>query len=273
MDDDGNGVPGASGHPLGSVGWCACGCARRRKGLAGVDLLIVFVVILVAPVVLVIGALMLRFLLERSRRASMRSWAEVNGWSFQPRSFAPWTDLLPGRNRHGLHATFARQFEGHWVTVAEYAYQTAENHRANEMYWGADIHSGPRRYRTPSNAAAALHRFVVVAIQLGGVYSAVAVHHRDVFSRMDHALAGYGQIATGNVAFDSRFRIAAPDAACAASLIGPALIAAHTTESVPPWTLLGPNLVSCFPIQVKFHPATVPAYAASLLGVAGLLGR
>ncbi|MGW5376217.1 hypothetical protein ACWESM_12295 [Nocardia sp. NPDC003999] len=75
--------------------------------------------------------------------------------------------------------------------------------------------------------------------------------------------------------FDSQYRIAAGDPGYARALVGPPLIAAHIARTVPPWILVGAELLTFVRTSAALRdPSAIPGYIAPLLRVAAeLLGR
>ncbi|MEU6186186.1 hypothetical protein [Nocardia sp. NPDC047038] len=56
--------------------------------------------------------------------------------------------------------------------------------------------------------------------------------------------------------------------------MGPPLIAAHIARTVPPWSLVGAELLTFVRTSAALRdPSAIPGYIAPLLRVAELLGR
>jgi hypothetical protein len=214
-------------------------------------------VLVAVPVVLfvvLLAVLPMAIHADRARRAILREWAAAHGWTYSASSRAPWTTRLPGRNGRGLGVTMSGQFGGRWVTVAEYSYRTTSSNG--------------------DSTTTTTHRFIVVLVLLDRMYPPVGVYHRGLLSQLGRAMFGDKPTATGNVLFDSRFKIAAADPVCAKALVGPRLIDAHIARAVPQWSIVGAELLTCIPASGKLRdPNQVIDYAASLLRVADLLGH
>ncbi|GAB2667355.1 hypothetical protein [Nocardia goodfellowii] len=185
---------------------------------------------------------------ERERKDAVRHWAARNGWQVAEQTRQQWTSRLPGRNSNGVGMTLTGPVGGRWVTVAEYYYET-----------------------TDSDNSTTRHHFVVVVVRLDRPLPPVKVATRGALSQLGRSLFGDKPTATGHPVFDSRFRVIAPDERAAHQLIGPPLIEAHLTGAVPPWSVLGHDLLVHYPGRLR-APETIPAYLAPVLRVAGLLG-
>ncbi|MGK8520971.1 hypothetical protein ACRS6B_05145 [Nocardia asteroides] len=224
---------------------------------------LIFGVLLALPVALIVvlvALIPIAIRAERARKAHLRDWATAHGWTFLERSRAPWTERLPGRNSRGLGITMTGPLGGRWVTVAEYSYQTTSSSGYSST--------------TYSTTTTTTHRFFVILVLLDRMYPPVEVLPRGLFSKLGRAIFGDKPTATGNVLFDSRYRIATADPRCAEALIGPRLINAHITGAVPPWSLVGNELLTYIPTSGDLRdPTMIPGYAAPLLRVADLLGH
>ncbi|MFD6355631.1 hypothetical protein KHQ06_14975 [Nocardia tengchongensis] len=209
-------------------------------------------VFLGGPLVLVIVLASITSRIERDRKARVRQWAIANGWRFQERAYAPWTNRLPGRNRLGLGVTVTGMMGGRWVTVAEYHYQTTSS-------------SG-------DSTTTHTHRYVAVLVLLDRPHPWLAVRRRGLMSQFGRALFGDKPTATGNVMFDSQYRVEAADAGHAKAMVSPPLIAAHIAGMVPQWSLVGNELLAYAPAGVFKDPNMIPGYAGPLMHVADLLG-
>ncbi|MFE2957908.1 hypothetical protein [Nocardia tengchongensis] len=205
-------------------------------------------VFLGGPLLLVVTLGIVSAQRDRERKARVWQWAVTNGWQFQEGIAAPWTDRLPGRNRRGLGLVLTGMMGGRWVTVAEYSYQTSDSDGTTT------------------------HRYIVVRVMLDRPHPWLAVERRGLVSQFGRALFGDKPGATGNVMFDSRYRIATANAAHAKAAISPALIDAHLTGWLPYWSLLGNELLACTSTGKIKDPNQIPSYAGSLLRVADLLG-
>ncbi|MFE3953835.1 hypothetical protein ACFXPS_06565 [Nocardia sp. NPDC059091] len=213
---------------------------------------LVFGVLFGIPLVLLMALLPIAILAERDRKARLRDWAVVNGWTFQERSFAPWTARLPGRNPRGLGVTLTGRVGGRWVTVAEYSYETTSS--------------------TGESTTTTTHRYLVALVLLDRPHPALAVRQRGLMSQFGRALFGDKPTATGNVLFDARFRIDAMAPAYAKAMVGPALVAAHIAGAVPQWSLVGSELLTFAPGGKLKDPNLIPWFAGQLCQVADLLG-
>ncbi|UGT42966.1 hypothetical protein LTV02_06105 [Nocardia yamanashiensis] len=208
----------------------------------------VLIVILLAVVV------PLQIKAEQDRLERFSRWAAAQGWTMRKAPHAPWTARLPGRSRRGLGVTFTARIDGHWVTVAEYSYETTDS-------------SG-------ENTTTSRHWFVVVLIQLDRGYPAIAVGPRGVFSQWGRSLFGDKPTATGNELFDARFKITAADPVAAKAVVTPAVVRAYLGGPLPAWSLVGNELLTYRKVSGKLtDPNQVPAHAAPLLHIANLLGR
>lgn len=222
-------------------------------GVLIVAIFVLFVVLLAVGIPLSIRA-------ERSRKAAIRQWAAANGWAFAESGRAQWTARLPGRDSRGLGVILSRQLGGRWVTVAEYSYRTTSSSRSST--------TGTTTTTTTT------HHFVVAVVQLDRMYPPIAVLPRGLLSQLGRSLFGDKPTATGNALFDKQYKIVTADPGCAKALLGPPLIGAHIAGAVPPWTLVGAELLTCVPASGPLRdPATIPGYVAPLLHVAALLGR
>jgi hypothetical protein len=206
-------------------------------------------VLLVALVVVLVVVSARR---ERERLRRVRAWAGRHGWTVVPVPAVDWPQL-PGSRRRRVSLLLSGTVGGWPVAVAEYSYETESM---------AD--SDGRRSTTT-------HRLVVTAVRLPVRHAAVAVEPRGAVSRLGRRLFGDGSAATGDEAFDRRFRVRAADPAAARWLVGPALIAEHLAGRVPTWSLAGTELLSWRPGQLD-DPEAVPPLAAGLVRVANLLG-
>jgi hypothetical protein len=187
---------------------------------------------------------------ERVRKAVIWDWAVAHGWGFIEATRAPWTARLPGRNSRGLGVSLTGHIGGRWVTVSEYSYQTT------------------------SDNSTTTHYFIAVVAQLDQMYPPIDVQQRGLFSQFGRALFGDKPTATGNVLFDSQFRIDTADPVYAKRMVTPRLIEAHIARAVPFWSLVGTELLTYVSTSGKLRdPNSIPGYAAPLLRVAALLGR
>lgn len=194
----------------------------------------------------------LRF--DRVRKAVLSDWAAVQGWSFLESSRAPWTARLPGANRHGLGATLTGVLHGRWVTVADYSYSTTSSNG--------------------DTSSTTTHYFIVVLVLLDRIYPPISVRRAGLMMKLGRAVFGESQPPTGNVTFDSQFRIETADPACARALVGPALIDAHLAREVPLWSIVGAELLTYIPTSGTLQDRNMIAgYVMPLLHVADLLGR
>ncbi|MGW4243456.1 hypothetical protein [Nocardia sp. NPDC004722] len=214
---------------------------------------VIFGAFFAVMIVVTVVAIPLTIRAERERKARIRDWAATYGWSFQERATAAWTGRVPGRNRRGIGVTVTGRVGGRWVTVSEYSYQTTR-------------HSGEYRYTKT-------HFYIVAVALLDRPHPPLAVRYRGVISHLGRALFGDKPTATGNAAFDSRFRIDATDPAHAKAMVSPALIAAHLTGAVPQWSLVGNELLTYTTFSGKIQdPRLIPWYAGQISRVADLLG-
>lgn len=226
--------------------------AEQVMGVLIVTVVVSFVVLLAVAIPLSIRA-------ERSRKENFRQWAAAHGWAFAESGRAQWTARLPGRNSRGLGVTMSRQLGGRWVTVAEYLYRTSSSSTST---------TGTTSTTTTT------HHFVVVLVLLDRMYPPIEVLPRGLLSQLGRAMFGDKPTATGNVLFDSQYRIRTGDPGCAKALVGPPLIDAHLARAVPPWSLVGAELLTCVRVSGALRdPSAIPGYAAPLLHVAELLGR
>lgn len=216
-------------------------------------LLLIFGMFLAIPIVVLVVAIPISIRKERDRKAALWNWAAAHGWTFLESSRAPWTDRLPHGRSSRLGVTMSGPYGGRWVTVAEYSYQTTTT-------------SG-------DSTTTHTHDFLVVVVHLEAGYPPVAVQPRGLVSQLGRAVFGDKPTATGNVLFDSQFRITAPDPAYAKAMVLPPLIDAHIARAVPCWSLAGAELLTCTPLSRKLRdPSVIPGYIAPVVRVAELLG-
>ncbi|MFE6858024.1 hypothetical protein [Nocardia sp. NPDC057668] len=194
---------------------------------------------------------------ERERVDRLYHWAAAAGWRVYHRSDAPWTDRLPGGHRHGIDISLVGRLGGHWVTVAEYSYQTFHTRSSGDS--------------TVTDTTT--HRYVVTVVHLDRQYPPLEVRAQGMWSLLGRALFGDRKTATGNPLFDCTFRIDAGDPAYAKAMVGPHLIEAHVAGAVPLWSLAGTDLLTYVPNAQLHDPRAIPGYAAPLLRVADLLGH
>ncbi|BDT93714.1 hypothetical protein IFM12275_36900 [Nocardia sputorum] len=196
---------------------------------------------------------------ERSRKETLRQWAAAHGWAFAESGRAQWAARLPGHNSRGLGVTMSRQIGGRWVTVAEYSYRTTSSTGSST---------------TDTTTTTTTHHFVVVLVLLDRMYPPIEVLPRGLLSQLGRAMFGDKPTTTGNVLFDSQYRIVTADPSYAKALVGPPLIDAHIARMVPPWSLAGAELLTFVKTSSALRdPSAIPGYAAPLLHVAELLGR
>lgn len=194
---------------------------------------------------------------ERQRRDGLRAWTTANGWSFTQYARADWTARLPGRNSGGLGVVLTGQVAGRAVTVADYHYKTTSTSSSSEG---------------SSSTSTTKHHYIAVVVHLHRPYLPIAVVPRGPISQLGRSMFGDKPTATGNAAFDSRFRIRTNDPAYAHWLIGKPLIDAHLANISPPWSLAGPDLLTYRKGRLR-DPAEIPALAARLVHIADLLPR
>lgn len=192
---------------------------------------------------------------ERARTAALHRWAMANGWTFTPSCQPPWTAHLPGRNHRGLGATLIGQIGGRRVIVSEYSYSTTSS-------------SG-------DTTTTSTHHFIVVAVLLDRMHPPVSVRRAPgALAAFARKVFGQSPAPTGDPVFDSFFRIDSADPDHARSLVGPQLMHAHVTGGLPPWQIVGSELLTCTPTSGRIHdPNLVFAYAGPTVHVAELLGR
>ncbi|MFI6047337.1 hypothetical protein ACIA8C_37365 [Nocardia sp. NPDC051321] len=212
-------------------------------------------VVLMVVLLIVFAALSIR--VERQRRNRLQAWGRANGWSFTQHARADWTARLPGRNRSGLGVMLTGQAGGQWVTVADYHYKTTSTSYSSD---------------NSSTTSTTRHHYIAVVVQLHRPYPPIAVEPRGPLSQLGRSLFGDKPTATGNAAFDSRFRIRTSDPNYARWLIGKPLIDAHVANISPPWSLTGQHLLT-YRTGRLHDPAMIPAIAAPLLHIANLFPR
>ncbi|MEC3952642.1 hypothetical protein VMT65_06335 [Nocardia sp. CDC153] len=172
---------------------------------------------------------------------------------FQVTPRVRWLSRVPGRHRRSLGVSLTARLGGRWVTVTEYSYVTRSGSGDSET---------TTRYH-----------YIVVVVQMDRAHPWLAVHQRGLMSQFGRALFGDAPTATGNVLFDSRFRIDAFDAGHAKVMVSPGLVQAHIAGAVPQWSLVGNELLTYVRTYDKIRdPNQVPLYAAQLLRVADLMG-
>ncbi|WP_063016341.1 hypothetical protein [Nocardia niwae] len=227
--------------------------AGQAMGVLIVTIFVSFVVLLAVAIPLAIRA-------ERARKATLGQWAAAHGWTFAESGRAQWTARLPGRNSRGLGVTMSRQLGDRWVTVAEYSYRTTSSSSTSTT--------------GTTSTTTTTHHFVVVVVLLDRMYPPIEVLPRGLLSQLGRAMFGDKPTATGNVLFDSQYRIATADPGYAKAVVGPPLIDAHIARTVPPWSLVGAELLTFVRTSSALRdPSAIPGYAAPLLQVAELLGR
>ncbi|WP_433521739.1 hypothetical protein ACQPZ2_31245 [Nocardia pseudovaccinii] len=219
------------------------------------------ILVLAGPILLLVTLIVfvpLTIRAERARRRILRQWATQHGWTFADSSRARWVSRMPDGGRY-LGVTLTGQIGGRWVTVAEYTYETETV--------AATV--GPR---SASNRSRTTHHLIATMVLLDRPFPSVSVSTRGVLSKLGRTLFGDKPTATGNVSFDSRFRISAADPDFARWLVGKPLIDAHLAATAPDWSLVGPELLTYRPGRLH-NPSTIPELAAPLIHVADLLGR
>lgn len=174
-------------------------------------------VVLMVVLLIVFGVVSMQ--LERQRRNGLRAWTAANGWTFTEFARADWTARLPGHNRGGLGVLLTGQLGGRWVTVADYHYKTTSTSYSSEG---------------SSSTSTTKHHYIAIVVHLHRPYVPIAVVPRGPISQLGRSLFGDKPTATGNAAFDSRFRIRTTDPNYARWLISKPLIDAHVANISPP---------------------------------------
>lgn len=190
---------------------------------------------------------------ERRRRQRFENWAAAHGWTYALRPRADWAARMPGHSRRSVGIALTGGLGGRWVTVADYSYQTSSS-------------SGD------GSSSTTTHHFIAVVVFLDRPHPRTAVVDRGPLSKLGRSLFGDKPTATADPLFDARFRITADDPDYARWLIGPPLIAAHLTGTIPTWSVAGNELLAFQHGHLR-NPESVPDLAAPLLRVADLLGR
>ncbi|WP_157110449.1 hypothetical protein [Nocardia anaemiae] len=221
-------------------------------GAALAVLVIAMALLAGVPIVLLSVALPLALRAERQRKRALWQWAVQHGWSFAERSKALWVARLPGGGRRALGVTLSGMMGGRLVTVAEHSYTTTTSS------------GGSTRTQT--------HHYVAVVVVLDRPLPSVAVISRGAMSKVGRVLFGDRPTATGNEAFDARFRIRSADPSFARWLVGKPLMDAHLAAAVPDWSLVGQDLLT-YRLGQLHHPHAIPGLVAPLARVADLLGR
>jgi hypothetical protein len=220
-----------------------------------VELIVVGCVLLgVVMIGLLVVVVPLSIRAERARKEALWRWATAHGWTFVESSRPPWASRLPSGHHGRVGVTLTGMLGGRWVTVADYSYQTTST--------------------VADSTTTTIHRFIVVLVQLDRPHPPVAVVGRGLVSQLGRALFGDRPTATGNVMFDSQFRITAADPKYAGWLVGPPLFAALIAGAVPQWSVVGTELLTYKATSHRLSdPSSIPWLAAPLLHVADLLGR
>ncbi|MQY24254.1 hypothetical protein [Nocardia macrotermitis] len=209
------------------------------------------VLLFVGLIVALVAAVSAAARQERARVGALNQWAMANGWTFVPRCEAPWTAQLPGRNRRGLGATLIGQVGGRRVLVAEYSYTVS------------------------SEQSSSTYHFIAVAVTLDRPHPLVSVRHASgALATFAQTLFGQRPAPIGHPVFDALYRVDSPDPGYARSLLGPQLIQAQIAGELPPWQLVGPELLTCTRVSTPIRdPYLIPAYVGPALRVVELLGR
>lgn len=189
---------------------------------------------------------------ERRRKERLAAWASDSFWTYQVRPANNWAPLLPGHNKQGVTLALSGVVAGRTVSVAEYHYTTSSTD-------------------AEGRSSSTTHHYVVVAMGLPRPYPPMSVAARGALSKLGRSLFGEGKAATGNAAFDERFKISTRYPDEARRVVGPRLMAAHLANQVPAWAVSGDLLVYHFPGRIT-DPARVPGWAATAVAIADLLG-
>jgi hypothetical protein len=192
----------------------------------------------------------------RRRRADLQAWARANGWTLVARPVVDWGALLPGGNKHGVSLAMSGMLWGRQTSIGEYSFSETITTSTPDGQGGSAT-------GTTTNT----HQYVVVVLHLDRPSGYLGVQPRGVLSRWGRTLFGVGS-SIGHEPFDRQFRVVG-DRAAAAYPLPDALVAAHVEGTVPPWTLYGTELMTCYPGRIDLD--RVAGLAAPLHAVATML--
>lgn len=210
----------------------------------------------VAAVALLVVLIVFSVRQERRRMAALRAWASAHGWRIVDRPRAEWTSRMPGRERRGVRLALVGPYDGHQVSVAEYQYTTTSTTGSGSS----------------ASTSSTTYHYLVVVVHLEVPGETIAVQRRGGLSKLGRSIFGDRPTALGDEAFDSQWRVSAPDPATVRRYIGPMLAQEHIAGRVPHWSLQGTELITYERGRLD-DPARIPALADPLVRVARLLGR
>jgi hypothetical protein len=213
---------------------------------------------LVIAIALPVALSMRRNRVTRERWAALLGWAHGQGWSVTQYPHVEWTARLPGQNAGGISVLVSGAVDGLPAGLAQYSYTTSSTVMVNNTMM-------------PSSET---HEYVVCVVWVPPElrHLSIAVENRTGMSKLSRRIFGDSPTATGNEAFDHRFKVWAYPPELAQRLIGPALAAEHLAGRLPVWNLYNGTLVTCHPGRLP-DPHMFGALIEPLMRVIALLGR
>ena len=193
---------------------------------------------------------------ERERREALRLWAKRHGWQVVERPQFDWGRRMPGKNRRGVSLALFGTLGGRPVGIGDYSYTTTST--------STDANGASQTTTTTH------HHVVVVVVRLRMPRPSVAVHKRGGGSKLWRSLFGDRATAIGYEAFDSAYRVNAPDPSLVRAVIGGALVAEHVAGWLPDWSVEGDELLTFVQGRIG-APESIPAQLGPLLRVADLI--
>ena len=213
---------------------------------------------LVFMVALPVALSMRRNRLERDRWAVLLTGARQLGLTVTSNPRADWAAQLPGRDIRGVSVVVSGVVDGWPVAVADYSHTISSTVMVGNTM-------------TPTSETREYVAYVVwVPPRMR--HLSIAVEDRSGMSRLGRRVFGDSATATGNEAFDRRFKIWAQPPESAQRLIGRELVAEHLAGHLPTWNLHNGTLVTYHPGRLQ-DPRALVAMTAPLVRVATLLGR
>jgi hypothetical protein len=207
---------------------------------------VVFVLIVV--VVALVAVLTRRR--RRGRAGRLEGWAHENGWTVTRRPVVDWGVRLPGGNRDGIATMISGRVRGRPVSVAEYV-----------------VTGG----RTDVTMVSPDNIYAVTVAVLAQPLPGISVEPRGPTSLRDQVVAGPGESATGNVAFDRTYRIRTNDPDAVPRWCTSQVIEAHLRGQIPAWSVHGNELLTYE--NGRLIPAAIPGRIGPVTYLADLLDQ
>jgi len=211
---------------------------------------------------LVVGLITLAAVAARrraQRRADgLRSWAQQNGWVVIERPDVGWGARLPGGARRGVSVAVSGVMRGRRVSVGEYATTDTQFTTVTDGAGG-----------TSTSTTSHTHHYTVAVAMLTRPLPDTAIERRGGTSRLARAIAGPGDSATGNAAFDRAYRIRTTSPSSIPAWCSPALLDAHLHGHVPEWSVHGIELLTYR--SGRLDPAVIGPQAEQVAYLAALL--